>query len=193
MDIGIFSDIHGDLKALEIVLDRFDNSHKVDYILCAGDIIGRGSEPDQVAEIMRARAIPSVRGNHDEWIYGLTPENRDYLKNLPLDLRCIYESTAILICHGKPGSNLWGLYYDHVSKTLLNMMLGTLQADILITGHTHTPMYIRVARGCVINPGSIYTFTSMRTTSRTYGVLHLPELSFDLYDVLNGRSQPFPR
>ena len=192
MDIGIFSDIHGDLRALETVLDQLDSEHKVDYILCAGDLVGRGPEPNRVVDIIRERGIPSVRGNHDEWMYGLSPENSAYLKALPLDLRCTYEDIAIFMCHGKPGSNMWGLYHDHISKTLLNMMLETLQADVLITGHTHVPMYIQVDRGCVINPGSAYTFKSIRTTSQTYGVLHLPDQTFDLYD-LAGQAQPIAR
>jgi putative phosphoesterase len=183
MDIGVISDIHGDYKALEAVLDRLDKLHQVDEILCAGDLIGRGPEQNRVVDIIRRRDIPTVRGNHDEWFYGLSGENSDYLKNLPIDWRGVYENTAIFMCHGKPGNNLWGLYRDHISETLLNMMLHSLQADVLITGHTHMPMYIRVEQGCVLNPGSVYTFNSARATSHTYGVLHLPDLSFDLYDV----------
>ena len=194
MNIGVFSDIHGDLKALETVLDRLDNEHKVDYILCAGDLVGRGPHPNEVVDIMRERGIPSVRGNHDEWVYGLTPENNAYLKSLPLDLRCVYENIDIFMCHGKPGSNMWGLYHDHVSSTLLRMMLETLRADILITGHTHVPMYVQTDRGCVINPGSAYyTFNSMRTSSRSFGIARLPALTFELYDVVTGRSRPFKR
>ena len=78
---------------------------------------------------------------------------------------------------------MWGLYRDHISNTLLNMMLTTLNADVLIAGHTHMPMYVRVSRGCVVNPGSLYTFNSVRASSHTYGVLHLADLTFDLYDV----------
>jgi predicted phosphodiesterase len=94
------------------------------------------------------------------------------------------------MCHGKPGNNIWGLYRDHVSNTLLNMMLGSLETDVLIVGHTHVPMFIRVANGCVINPGSLYTFNSMRVTSHTYGILHLPDLNFDLYDLTTEAIKP---
>jgi predicted phosphodiesterase len=85
--------------------------------------------------------------------------------------------------HGKPGNNLWGLYRDHVSNTLLNMMLDSLGAQVLITGHTHMPLYVRVENGCVINPGSLYTFHNVRSSSHTYGVLMLPQLSFELFDL----------
>lgn len=184
MDIGIISDIHGDYHALEMVINRLEQEHQIDHIICAGDLVGRGPEQNRVVEMIRERQIPTVRGNHDEWFYGISPENAEFLKNLPIDLRLTYEGINIFMCHGKPGSNLWGLYRDHISDTLLNMMLTSLQADVLITGHTHVPMYIQVEQGTVANPGSIFTFKSPRETSHTYGVLHLEDLTFDLFDVM---------
>lgn len=192
MKIGILSDIHGDFRSLEIVLDRLDKYHQVDQILCAGDLIGRGPEQDRVVETIQQRQIPTVRGNHDEWSVGISHASEDFLKALPVDWRGNYDGIEIFMCHGKPGSNMWGLYRDHISNTLLNMMLGSLQVDVLITGHTHVPMYVRVDQGCVINPGSIYTFKSARETSHTYGVLHLPKLSFELYDVTAEPVEPIP-
>jgi putative phosphoesterase len=183
MDIGIISDIHGDYRALERVLDRLDNHHHVNQILCAGDLVGRGPEQDRVVQIIRERRIPTVRGNHDEWFYDLSPENAAFLKNLPLDWRAEFDGCSVFMCHGKPGNNLWGLYRDHISDTLLNMMLASLRVEVLITGHTHVPLYAKVKQGCVVNPGSIYTFKSVRATSHTYGILHLPQLTFDLYDL----------
>ncbi|MBI1257062.1 MAG: YfcE family phosphodiesterase [Chloroflexi bacterium] len=183
MNVGILSDVHGDYAALEIALDRLDTYHQVDEILCAGDLVGRGPQPDKVVQLIRERGIPTVRGNHDEWSYGLSQENKAYLKDLPLEWRDEIGGRTLFMCHGKPGNNLWGLYRDHISNTLLNMMLESLGADVLITGHTHVPLYVRVKRGCVINPGSLYTFHNVRSTSHTYGVLHLPDMTFDLYDI----------
>ena len=190
MNIGIISDIHGDLAALKTVLERFDKFHKVDRVLCAGDLVGRGPEPDEVVTLIRERKIPTVRGNHDEWFYGLSPENTAFLKALPLDWQGEFEGRGIFMCHGKPGNNIWGLYRDHISDTLLNMMLDSLDVDVLITGHTHLPMCIRVQHGFVINPGSLYTFNNMRTSSHTYGVLHLPKVAFDLYDLKQTPDKP---
>ncbi|HVU13456.1 MAG TPA: metallophosphoesterase family protein [Phototrophicaceae bacterium] len=191
MNVGILSDIHGDIAALETVLEQLETYHHVDQILCAGDLVGRGPEPDKVVDLMRARAIPTVRGNHDEWSYGLSAESKAYLKELPLEWRTEIAGRTIFMCHGKPGNNLWGLYRDHISNTLLNMMLISLNADVLITGHTHMPLYVRVKRGCVINPGSLYTFHNVRSSSHTYGVLHLPEMTFDLYDI-TAEHKPLP-
>ena len=192
MDIGVISDVHGDRKSLELVLDRLDHYHRVRHVLCAGDLIGRGPEENRVVDMLRFRNIPTVCGNHDEYVHGLSKENMDYLNNLPVDWQGEFGGVKIFMCHGKPGSNAWGLYRDHASDTLLNMMLSSLQTDVLITGHTHLPMYVRVEQGCVINPGSLYNFKSVRQTSHTYGVLHLPSLEFDLYDITKEPVQPVP-
>jgi putative phosphoesterase len=191
MKIGIIADVHGDYSALKTALERLDTIHQVDHILCAGDLVGRGPEQEQVVELVRQRGIPTVKGNHDEWAYGVSSsEIADYLEDLPINWQGRFDGYSVFMCHGKPGNNIWGLYRDHVSDTLLNMMLGSLDADVLIVGHTHVPMYIRVANGVVINPGSLYTFNSMRTTSHTYGVLHVPSLDFDLYDLTAEAIEP---
>jgi hypothetical protein len=128
MNVGVISDIHGDYAALETALDRLRNIHRVDLILCAGDLVGRGPQPDSVVELIRQYNIPTVRGNHDEFNYGLTPENKAFLRTLPLEWRGTLEGQLVYMTHGKPGNNLWGLYRDHVSNTLLNMMLDSLMA-----------------------------------------------------------------
>jgi putative phosphoesterase len=183
MDIGIISDIHGDYAALDSALDRLKTIHQVKHILCAGDLVGRGPQPDRVVQVIREQRIPTVRGNHDEWAYPLSIENKNYLKDLPMEWRGEFEGFTVYMCHGKPGNNMWGLYRDHISDTLLNMMLTSLNADVLITGHTHVPFFARVKRGCVINAGSIYTFETARSTSHSYGVLHLPDMTFDIFDL----------
>ncbi len=183
MNVGIISDVHGDYAALETALTRLETYHDAHMILCAGDLVGRGPQPDAVVNLIRERGIPTVRGNHDEWISGLDSETKHYLRDLPLDWRGEIDGHSVYMCHGKPGNNLWGLYRDHISNTLLNMMLQSLDVDVLISGHTHVPLFVRVKNGCVINPGSLYTFENARTTSHTYGVLRLPEMTFELYDL----------
>ena len=190
MKIGLIADIHGDYAALQIALDRLDNVHQVDEILCAGDLVGRGPEQEKVIELIRSRGIPTVKGNHDEWAYGFSSPNASFLEELPINWEKRYDGYKVFMCHGKPGNNVWGLYRDHVSNTLLNMMLDSLDADVLVVGHTHVPMYIKVANGCVINPGSLYTFHSTRVTSHTYGILHMPSMQFELFDLTGEPMKP---
>ena len=183
MQIGIISDVHADYTALEDVLDRFAEHHNVDQILCAGDLVGRGPDPDRVVDMIRAHGIPVARGNHDEWLYGLRQENRQYLRSLPLDWQGELAGMTVFMCHGKPGNNMWGMYRDHLSASYLKMVLRALKADVLVTGHTHLPLHMKTKWGCLVNPGSLYTFKCARATSHTYGVLSLPDLNFRVYDA----------
>lgn len=183
MRIGILSDVHGDYDALTRTLDQLDNHHKVDTILCAGDLVGRGPEENAVVDLIRERDIVTVRGNHDEFFSGIHPDNVTFLRDLPLEWQGEFEGISVYMCHGKPGNNMWGMYSDHLSKTYINMVLGSLKADVLVTGHTHIPLFMRVERGCLVNPGSLYTFHTHRETSHTYGVLSVPDLSFQLFDA----------
>jgi putative phosphoesterase len=182
MRIGIISDIHGDYVTLERTLNKLQQEHRVSGILCAGDLVGRGPEQNRVVELHRQLGIPTVRGNHDEFFYGLSKENAAFLKALPLEWRGEIGGRRFFMCHGKPGNNMWGMYRDHISDTYLNMMMKALKVDVLITGHTHVPLFVQVEAGCVVNPGSLYTFESGRDTSHTYGVLDVDTMAFELFD-----------
>jgi predicted phosphodiesterase len=104
MIIALISDIHGNLPALEAVLKRID-SIRPDAILCMGDLVGYGPQPNEVIDIIRQRNIPCVEGNHDAAITGRMPmgffrepnqsllkwtaenlseDNLHYIKGLPL-------------------------------------------------------------------------------------------------------------
>ena len=183
MKVGILSDVHGDYDALKTTINRLKSYHRVSRILCAGDLVGRGPEQNRVVGCIRRHNIATVRGNHDEWFYGISDENTDFLKNLPIDWRDDIGPLTFFMCHGKPGNNMWGMYRDHLSETYLSMVLSSLQVDVLVTGHTHMPLYMRVDEGVLVNPGSLYTFDSSRETSHTYGVLNLEDLTFDVFDA----------
>lgn len=183
MRIGIISDVHGDLDTLTTTLDRFTKHHEVEHILCAGDLVGRGPEQNRVVEVIRHNHIITVRGNHDEWFHGISTDNTAYLKELSLDWRGEFGGRRLFMCHGKPGNNMWGMYRDHLSETYLNMVMSALKVNVLVTGHTHMPLYMRVRAGILVNPGSLYTFESSRVSSMTYGVLNLTDLTFDVFDA----------
>ncbi|MFC1959713.1 metallophosphoesterase family protein [Chloroflexota bacterium] len=184
MKIGVISDIHSDGAALEKALHRLDTIHQVQHILCAGDLVGRGPDPGSVLALVRSRKIPVVQGNHDEWAYDLIDDDLEYLQNLPLDWRGEFAGCNVFMTHGKPGNNMWGLYEEHISPDVVDLMLASLGAHVLITGHTHQPMCLRGRHSVIINPGSLYTFASRRPSTHTYGVLDVPSTTFALYDLL---------
>jgi len=181
MKVGILSDVHGDYGALETTLNKLKTEHQVSRILCAGDLVGRGPEQNRVVDCIRKNEIITVRGNHDEWFYGISDANTAYLKSLPIDWRGKIGGRQVFMCHGKPGNNMWGMYRDHLSGTYLSMVLKSLKTDVLVTGHTHMPLFMRVDEGILLNPGSLYTFESSRQTSKTYGVLDMKTFDFKVY------------
>lgn len=65
MRIGIISDIHGDMQSLTAATSCLRQS-SVDLILCAGDLVERGSDDHGVIAYLRQQAVPCVQGNHDE-------------------------------------------------------------------------------------------------------------------------------
>jgi hypothetical protein len=99
----ILSDIHGNWEALEAVLNAA-REDGYEHVLCCGDVVGYGADPNAVTDWVRSTAAYTVRGNHDKACVGLEnldwfnpvartsalwtasilrPENIEYLKKLP--------------------------------------------------------------------------------------------------------------
>ena len=114
----ILSDIHANWEALEAVLSHA--SGKYDRILCCGDLVGYGADPNRVVDWVRANVAAVVRGNHDkacaglddlEWFNpvakraalwtrkSLEADNLEYLKNLPQGPETL---GSFQILHGSP-------------------------------------------------------------------------------------------
>lgn len=64
MRLAIFSDIHGNYDAFEKVLEDV-STQKADQMVCLGDCIGYGPEPEQVIAEVRRRKIETIMGNHE--------------------------------------------------------------------------------------------------------------------------------
>jgi len=67
MKIAFFSDIHANLPALEVVLEDIDQEQP-DFIYCLGDLVGYNIWPNEVAQLIRSRGIPTLAGNYDEGV-----------------------------------------------------------------------------------------------------------------------------
>src|SRR5439155_449950 len=122
---AILSDIQGNITALRAVLNEIAAREDVGRILSTGDIVGLGPHPNEVIDTLREEKIDSVKGNYDDtianerpssgvdyadetaervdraavvWTYRhLTPENMEFLKNLPYDLRILETGGSISI------------------------------------------------------------------------------------------------
>lgn len=157
----ILSDIHANLEALDAVLA--DANGNYDRILCLGDLVGYGADPNAIVEWARKNAPVIVRGNHDkvcagddslehyssgarfstEWTReALTAENAKFLRNLPRGpLR--YEDYDLI--HGSP------IDEDEYLITPFDVapLRPYLEAQTTLFGHTHVQGGFLVARGGV--------------------------------------------
>jgi putative phosphoesterase len=190
--IGIFSDVHGHIEELSRTLKLLD-SLEADHIICAGDLVEKGLEGDAVIEVMRECAIPCVKGNHDAkaqfgWLVEQPPlKDRSiaYLRKLPESLTFEWEGISVYLCHATPWQDSSVYVYPSRPTALFQLIAETVEAKVIILGHTHHPMHIRFNDKHIINPGSIYG--NRDRGERTCGLLKLPECIFDVYDIETGR------
>lgn len=117
--IAVFSDIHGNLHALDKALELIDEL-AVDCSVCCGDVVGYGAFPNECIERLRQRHIPTLAGNHDHAALGLTetrffneiarkavewtrdrlsPENALWLRDRPFSLTI---EPGLLFVHASP-------------------------------------------------------------------------------------------
>jgi len=65
MQLGIISDVHANLPALDAVLDDMP---PVDTLVCLGDIVGYNPYPAGCVERIRSECDVVIQGNHDRTI-----------------------------------------------------------------------------------------------------------------------------
>lgn len=181
MRIAAFSDIHGNLSAVEAVLKDIAG-RDVDMQFCLGDLVGYGACPNEVIGLIRANHIPTIMGNYDDgvgydrndcgcayknqkeielgdrslaWTKGhVTLENKAYLRGLPHRLELNIYDKRVLLVHGSPRKINEYLFENRPDESVLRIM-NSEKIDLLICGHTHLP-YAKNLRGkYLINCGSV--------------------------------------
>jgi diadenosine tetraphosphatase ApaH/serine/threonine PP2A family protein phosphatase len=120
--VAIFSDIHGNLQALQAVLKAIDELD-IKNVYCGGDVVGYGGNPNECCDLLRERNIPTVAGNHDHaaltladisyfnrvakeaviWTQEqLTEDNTEWLHSLPMTIN--NKELDFLLVHASPYS-----------------------------------------------------------------------------------------
>lgn len=200
MKIGILSDIHGQLAAAQAALQLFEQQ-QVDTIICGGDLVDRGADGDAVVALIQRRDIACVQGNHDALaartqaflarhasadlpIEPLTDETVTYLDHLPRELRFAWEETSVYLAHANPWHDFTQRVRPDDLPATFQQIVQVTQAQVVVLGHSHLPMHIHYADTLIINPGSV--FANYRQYPPTCGILHLPERTFQVFDILSG-------
>lgn len=174
MKLAILSDVHGNLHALDAVLDDIA-PQGVDATLALGDFLSGAFDPVGVADRLMSLGLPAVRGNHDRYI----AEGRDddwhidafvrsqlsaaqlgWLQALPPT--AVYGGT-VLLSHGTPRDDntgwLDGLVGGHAvlqPREHVEREGEGFPYQLLLCGHTHVARSVKLADGrVVVNPGSV--------------------------------------
>jgi predicted phosphodiesterase len=157
MRAAVISDIHGNLAALEAVLDAID-ADAPDELWCLGDLVGYGPRPSECCELVAARAQICLAGNHDLAVRGtidlhefsgdaaaaaawtrevLTPEASAYLDSLePLG-----ERASVALYHGSARDPVWEYV---LSDEAAAATLALTDADLVLVGHSHAALQVAV-------------------------------------------------
>ena len=177
--IGLISDVHANLPALETVLAELD-ARGVDGIFNAGDLVCYGPSPNEVIHLLREREIVSIYGNRDrevcefplrceeyrenlhplkfrayEWTYNeLTEENLEYLKSLPERLSLSINSHRLLMVHDRIHSDIPQPKPD-TSDAQFEEIAACVEEDIIVFGHTHIQFANEMAGKLFVNTGSV--------------------------------------
>lgn len=184
MKIGIITDVHSNIIALNTVLNEFEKI-KVDKIICCGDVIGIGPNPEETIQalIKRKDILLAVRGNHKqyllkglpknvhddgrtmsleeidnhEWTHSKLSENsKNFISKFKISNIIEIEGKKIYIVHYPSNEN--GIYKKHIKKPTIKQneeMFSEIDADIYIYGHTHTTSINNKNNKWYINSGSL--------------------------------------
>lgn len=153
MKYAVISDIHSNLEALMKALTIIDEKN-VDEIICLGDVVGYGANPNECVEIVRSRCSSIVLGNHDAaaldtskahdfnaiarkavfWTAEhLTPASREFLSALPMTEK----KGDILFVHSSPvAPDAWDYIIDTDDASAA---IHHFKEKICFIGHTHVP------------------------------------------------------
>jgi putative phosphoesterase len=168
MKIGLISDVHGNLVALDVVLEKLNHC---DRIYCAGDVVGYYPFPNEVIETFIKEGIESVMGNHDYAVanndfWGFNPyaeeagrwtrkhlrkEYLEWLSKLPLKI----ETEWFNVYHGIPADDETAIeVYIFPDDPMIEDFLRMIGRNIVV-GHTHI-QFVREFEGLLfVNPGSV--------------------------------------
>jgi len=191
--IAIFADIHGNLPALEAVLDDLA-AQDVDEVLVGGDLVGRGPQGRAVVKRVAALGVPTLRGNHEDYLLGfrqgavpeewLTDEQwaasrwmadelddsaARFISGLPFSF-VARTAPEVRLVHGTPGSNEEGIG-PWCRKDEIEGHLAAVAEPVLVCAHTHRPLIHRSVNGLVVNVGSV-GLPFNRDRRAQYAVLH---------------------
>lgn len=179
MKLALVSDLHANLEALEAVLRDIDRATPGAQLVCAGDVVGYGPDPEACIARLQEREALCVMGNHEEMVLGrrdfsrcvyagivaavwtrsqLSAPARAYLEALPPYLRV---NSSVVVCHGDlESADTYVSTRERAEEAMAQLRARQPSAEILVCGHTHhAALFINEEGFHPVGDGVEYTFT----------------------------------
>jgi len=181
MQLAIVSDIHGNLTALEAVVEDIER-RAVEHVLQGGDLALTGCQPAEVIDRVRELGWPGIVGNADELLWrpeeqavqqARAPKLRDLLRSLfeeyaPATRALIgdervawlrglpyeWREDDVTLVHASPG-DLWRAPLPDANDSVVRSTYAGCGGSIVVYGHIHRPYVRRVGDLTVANSGSV--------------------------------------
>lgn len=180
MKIGIITDIHNNVIALNSMIKLFEET-QCDEILCCGDIIGIGPFPEETVQRIKSLAnIKCVLGNHEkylineikkpypsgmdeseglyhEWEHNLlSDDSKQYITQLPYRLYLDIGNLKIAVIHYSISEdNRYINFKSNPNISDCEKMFSNIDADIILYGHDHMGSIVYGDDKIYINCGSL--------------------------------------
>ena len=200
MRIGIISDIHNNILALDRTLNYFE-ANNCKKIICYGDIIGIGPFPEEtVRRVMSLDNLICVKGNHEDYLINaidnkpfpvsmeseeakhhiwehslLSEKSKEFLIHLPREKTISAYGINILVIHYSMGSkNNYNNAVQNLTLCQCEQMFDSIDADMVIFGHSHKQSVHQNAKTHYINIGSLGCPAKSKNVARA-GMLNLED------------------
>ena len=173
MRVAVISDLHANWAALQALPGGYD------AILCTGDLVDYGAEPEPVLRFIRERVFAVVQGNHDYAVGTgqdcrcsalfrpasvatrqlmrrvLGPADLAFLAALPASARLTLGGQRIALFHATPRDPRFRYLLATAPAAEWERELEGIDADLVLLGHTHRPVVFKVGAVTVANAGSL--------------------------------------
>jgi len=161
MGIAIFTDIHGNLEALEAILkDIKKKRRKIDAVYYLGDAISFGPNSSECLKLLQKYKVNCVIGNHEqrmvrydksmsvmsyagikhkEYIFHqLDNDDIRFIKSMPQSIKINYKGFNLYFSHySRDNDGLVREDYEDFSEGTLEDLFGYTGADVVFFGHAH--------------------------------------------------------
>jgi predicted phosphodiesterase len=171
--LALVSDLHANLEALEAVLRDIDRAAPGARLVCAGDVVGYGPDPEACIARLRERDALCVMGNHEEMVLGrrnfsrcvyagivaavwtrrqLGADARAFIERLPHRLEA---APGVVVCHGDLASaDTYVSTRERAEEAMAQLRAHQPSAEVLVCGHTHHAALFTRERGFQLIEGA---------------------------------------